>query len=53
MRQAGTRAYIINVDDLPAEMTALRKLPLHIPNDIISGSGGSRMPAHCHLVEKA
>jgi hypothetical protein len=33
---------ILNVDDLPAEIAALRKLPLHIPSDIALGPDASK-----------
>jgi predicted enzyme related to lactoylglutathione lyase len=39
----GWNRIIINVDDLEAEVTRLRKEHLHFRNDIVSGPGGSEI----------
>lgn len=39
----GWNRIIISVDDLPAEVTKLKKAQLHFRNDIVSGPGGSEI----------
>lgn len=39
----GWNRIILNVPDLPAEVTRLRKANLHFRNDIVSGPGGSEI----------
>ncbi|HYM74428.1 MAG TPA: VOC family protein [Candidatus Dormibacteraeota bacterium] len=39
----GWNRIIINVQDLPAEVSRLRKAQLHFRNDIVSGPGGSEI----------
>lgn len=39
----GWNRIILNVDDLPAEVSRLRKAHLHFRNDIVSGPGGSEI----------
>ena len=39
----GWNRIIINVDDLAAEVTKLKKAHLHFRNDIVSGPGGSEI----------
>jgi len=39
----GWNRIIINMEDLPAEVTRLRKAQLHFRNDIVSGPGGSEI----------
>ncbi|HLJ17136.1 MAG TPA: VOC family protein [Bryobacteraceae bacterium] len=39
----GWNRIIINIDDLEAEVTRLRKANLHFRNDIVSGPGGSEI----------
>ena len=39
----GWNRIILNVDDLQAEVTRLRKTNLHFRNDIVSGPGGSEI----------
>ena len=39
----GWNRIIINVTDLPAEVSRLRKAQLHFRNDIVSGPGGSEI----------
>ncbi len=39
----GWNRIIINVDDLPAEVTRLRKAQLHFRNEIVKGPGGSEI----------
>lgn len=42
-KPGGWNRIIINVDDLQAEVTRLRKDHLHFRNDIVSGPGGSEI----------
>jgi len=39
----GWNRFIINVNDLNAEVTQLRKAQLHFRNDIVQGPGGSEI----------
>lgn len=39
----GWNRIILNVDDLPAEVSRLRKAQLHFRNDIVAGPGGSEI----------
>src|SRR5215472_7485941 len=39
----GWNRIIVTVDDLPAEVSRLRKANLHFRNDIVSGPGGSEI----------
>jgi hypothetical protein len=39
----GWNRFIINVDDLPAEVARLRQAQLHFRNDIAQGPGGSEI----------